>query len=305
MKVRSIQSLLVMIAAAFALSACGGSDDSAPADEPSMMEKAADAASDAADAVGEAASDAADAAGEMAGDAMDAAGDAVDAAGDMAGDAMDAAGEMASDAMDAAGDAASAAGEMAGDAMDAAGDMAGDAMDAAGDMAGDAMDAAGDMAGDAMDAAKGAAASAGAAATAMADDVMGGSASGDCALTVEVGDALAFSTSSMSAPASCDEVSVTITHTGSLPASAMGHNWVLLPKDAIEGVATEGMGAGLGGNYIKEGEDRIVVGSKIVGGGESDTVTFKPADLDAGTEYMYICTFPGHWSVMRGTFTLT
>jgi azurin len=37
----------------------------------------------------------------------------------------------------------------------------------------------------------------------------------------------------------------------------------------------------------------------MIGGGESDTITFDAPE--AGT-YVFLCTFPGHYQVMRGEF---
>ena len=261
-----------LIAVAVLLGACGAGDS----DEKSTIAEAAESAT-------EMASDAADAAGEMASDAADAAGNAVDAAGQMASDAADAAGEMASDAADAAG-------EMASDAANAASEMASDAMDAAGDVANDAAEGASAM----VDDAKAAVASATTAA-----------ASGDgCALAVEVGDSLAYSTNALTVPSSCDTVTVTLTHTGNLPKVAMGHNWVLAADDVADAVAAAGVTAGADGNYLAADETRYVAATKLIGGGESDTVSFSLSDLEAGKNYVYVCTFPGHTSIMRGTFTV-
>lgn len=147
-------------------------------------------------------------------------------------------------------------------------------------------------------------------AEAMPDDIASGAAAQDddgdpCTLAIQAGDTIAFSTSEMSVPSSCAEVTVTLIHTGQLPAAAMGHNWVLVPQDAVDSVAMAGMSAGLEGNYVPPADDRVVAATKIIGGGESDSVTFSLAALDAGTSYVYVCTFPGHWSIMRGTFTVT
>lgn len=38
----------------------------------------------------------------------------------------------------------------------------------------------------------------------------------------------------------------------------------------------------------------------MIGGGESDKVTFEVSKLDPATEYQYFCTFPGHQSIMIG-----
>ena len=39
---------------------------------------------------------------------------------------------------------------------------------------------------------------------------------------------------------------------------------------------------------------------KAVGGGEKDSVTFKTDVLEAGGDYDFFCSFPGHYAVMRG-----
>ncbi|MEM9303444.1 MAG: azurin [Pseudomonadota bacterium] len=131
-------------------------------------------------------------------------------------------------------------------------------------------------------------------------------ADGDpCNVTIKVRDSIAFSTTELSVPSTCSEVSVTLEHIGQMPKTAMGHNWVLLPADDLQEIAMAAMTATAESSYIPEGEDRIVAYTKIIGGGESDTVTFSLSDLEEGTEYAYVCTFPGHWSVMRGKFTVT
>lgn len=277
MKSTRLMMLFGAMIVAFALSACG-SDKGDTSSANSVADAAEEMANDAA---------------EMAEEAADAAGDAAEAAGEMASDAADAAGEMASDAADAAGDMASDVADAAGEMADHAMGAADEAMDSAGEMADDAMAAAGEMADDAK------------AAAASAVSAAAGGASEGCTFDIKVGDQLAFSQTSISAPASCGTVTVTLTHTGNLPAAAMGHNWVLIPKGEVEAVATAGMSAGVAGNYLAEGEDRYIAATKIIGGGESTSVTFSVADMDPNGEYMYICSFPGHWSVMRGTFTIT
>ena len=131
-------------------------------------------------------------------------------------------------------------------------------------------------------------------------------ADGDpCTLEIEAGDSIAFNINAMSAPASCAEVTVTLTHTGTLPAAAMGHNWVVLAEEDVNAVASAGMNAGLEGNYLPPGDERVIAATKILGGGQSDSVTFSLDALEAGRSYTYVCTFPGHWTVMKGTFTVT
>jgi azurin len=98
----------------------------------------------------------------------------------------------------------------------------------------------------------------------------------------------------------CTEVELTLKHTGKLPAQAMGHNWVLTKTADAAGVASDGLGAGFANDHIKKGDARVIANTKIVGGGQSTTVKFPTSKLKKGESYTYICTFPGHSSIMKG-----
>ena len=58
------------------------------------------------------------------------------------------------------------------------------------------------------------------------------------------------------------------------------------------------------GLLVRRAATRARASRKIVGGGQSTTVTIPVAKLKAGESYTYICTFPGHSSIMRGTLTV-
>ena len=47
---------------------------------------------------------------------------------------------------------------------------------------------------------------------------------------------------------------------------------------------------------LREG-DEVIVYTKLLGGGESDTITF---DAPEKGYYTFLCTFPGHWGLMKG-----
>lgn len=126
----------------------------------------------------------------------------------------------------------------------------------------------------------------------------------ECELTIESNDMMQFSTKSLTAPKSCKEVTVTLIHTGKLPKNAMGHNWVLSKQADIPDIASDGMGAGLDKNYLKEGDSRVLAATKIIGGGEQTSVTFASNLLKEGENYAFFCSYPGHYAIMQGTFTL-
>lgn len=99
------------------------------------------------------------------------------------------------------------------------------------------------------------------------------------------------------------KVTVTLTSNGTLPKIAMAHNFVLLKAGTdFSAFAIAGMTHSAEGYIAPEMADKVIVATKLLGPGESDTITFTaPA---AGT-YDYICTFPGHAQAgMHGVLTV-
>jgi azurin len=122
-----------------------------------------------------------------------------------------------------------------------------------------------------------------------------------CKLEITGNDQMQYDKKDLSVAADCTQVQLTLKHAGKLPKEAMGHNWVLVKAADLTAVANAGMSAGPANNYIQAGDKRVIAHTKTIGGGESDTVTFPTAGL-AGQSLMYLCTFPGHNALMRGTF---
>jgi azurin len=122
-----------------------------------------------------------------------------------------------------------------------------------------------------------------------------------CKVEITGNDQMQYDKKEISVPADCTEVQLTLKHVGKLPKEAMGHNWVLVKSADLTAVANAGMSAGLSNSYVQPGDKRVIAHTKTVGGGESDTITFPTAGL-AGQSLMYLCTFPGHNALMRGTF---
>jgi azurin len=126
----------------------------------------------------------------------------------------------------------------------------------------------------------------------------------ECATTVEANDAMQYNVKTITVPKTCKTFAVTLKHTGKLPVTAMGHNWVLSHSADEAGVIADGMKAGAANSYEKPGDSRIVAHTKLIGGGQSDTATINVAKLKAGEQYAYFCTFPGHAALMKGTLSL-
>lgn len=98
------------------------------------------------------------------------------------------------------------------------------------------------------------------------------------------------------------EVTLVLKHVGKLPIESMGHNWVLLNDgvdlDEFNMAAYE---AGIENNHIPE-SDQIIAHTDLIGGGEETSVTFT---APAKGKYTFICSFPGHMSMMKGSFIVS
>ncbi|MBX5462010.1 MAG: azurin [Steroidobacteraceae bacterium] len=123
-----------------------------------------------------------------------------------------------------------------------------------------------------------------------------------CKLEISGNDLMQYDKKELSVSKDCTTVELTLKHTGKLPASTMGHNWVLTKQADFQAVANDGLGAGLANNYIKPGDKRVIAHTKVVGGGESTSVKFSTSALKPGEAYEYFCSFPGHSALMKGTF---
>jgi azurin len=123
-----------------------------------------------------------------------------------------------------------------------------------------------------------------------------------CQLSINATDQMRFEQQTLQVDAHCTEVEVTLHNTGKLPASVMGHDWVLTKTADVASVANAGMSAGLANSFQKPGDARIVAATKIIGGGENASVRFSTAQLETGSSYSYFCSAPGHFSLMKGRF---
>lgn len=92
-----------------------------------------------------------------------------------------------------------------------------------------------------------------------------------------------------------EEITVRLTTESDMPASAMSHNFVLLTLDADADAFARASITARDNDYISpDNEDQVIVHTEMLGGGESDSVTFTVPEEPG--EYTFICSFPGHYA---------
>lgn len=126
----------------------------------------------------------------------------------------------------------------------------------------------------------------------------------ECSVTVDSTDQMSYNTKAIEIDKSCKTFKIELTHSGSLPKNVMGHNLVISKEADMQPIATDGLSVGIDKNYLKDGDARIIAHTKVIGAGETDSVSFDVAKLVADEKYGFFCSFPGHISMMKGTVTL-
>jgi azurin len=116
-------------------------------------------------------------------------------------------------------------------------------------------------------------------------------------IEITANDQMKYSLATMEAKAG-EELKVVLKNIGTLPKEAMGHNWVLLKAGVdVTAFATAAMTA-KDTDYIPPAKKGDVIASiPVLGPKANGETTFK---APAAGEYTFICSFPGHFMLMKG-----
>lgn len=121
----------------------------------------------------------------------------------------------------------------------------------------------------------------------------------DCATTLEANDAMQYNANAIVVPASCAQFTINLKHVGTMPVAAMGHNVVVSKEADMAAIAADG--AAVTPDHVKAGDTRVIAQTKMLGGGESTSVTFDVAKVKDGGPFKFFCSFPGHLALMQGS----
>ena len=116
------------------------------------------------------------------------------------------------------------------------------------------------------------------------------------AVTVQADDKMRFDVTAFEAKPG-QKIVVTFKNVGTTPKFSMGHNFVLLDRSVNEQNVTKFLDAAsteAAHDYVPPGSKEVLAHSKLLGPAETDTVTFNAPQIPG--DYLYLCSFPGHYS---------
>ena len=124
----------------------------------------------------------------------------------------------------------------------------------------------------------------------------------NCEDTLTVGDSIKFDKSSISVPKSCKKFKINLVHNGKMSKTTMGHNVVITATSDVSMVGAKAASAGVKNNYVPK-SDKVIAASTLIGSGEKTSVEFDVSKISSGS-YSYLCSFPGHWAIMKGKLVI-
>jgi azurin len=130
------------------------------------------------------------------------------------------------------------------------------------------------------------------------------SASAKPAQTVEiqiasVANTMAYDKTKLSVPAGS---TVHLTMKNNATMATLPHNWVLVKPGTEASVAAAGLKLGEAAGYFDARDKDALAHTDLAKPGTTSEVTF---DAPPPGDYPYICTFPGHYMMMKGVLTVT
>ena len=113
-----------------------------------------------------------------------------------------------------------------------------------------------------------------------------------------VANMMAYDKTKLSVPTGA---SVHLTLKNSATLDVLPHNWVLVKPGTEAKVAAAGLAKAQATGYVVPGDD-VLAYTPLTPPGKSSDVTFT---VPAPGDYPYICTYPGHYIMMKGVLTVT
>ncbi len=126
----------------------------------------------------------------------------------------------------------------------------------------------------------------------------------ECELNLEADGMMQYSTNKINISSECKEFKINLKNTGTLDVSLAGHNIVISKKSDFESLTSlVNPSNGLNEGYLPK-NDKIIYKTKFLGPSESITLVLDTNKFSKGEDYIFWCSFLGHWGVMNGSLSL-
>ena len=126
-----------------------------------------------------------------------------------------------------------------------------------------------------------------------------------CETSLSAADNMMFDKRKISVDSSCKKFVINFEHKGKMPIAAGGHNVVIIQTEDFNTVVKKiDMKLGAETGFLPETPE-VLAKTAIIGGGSQATLTIDTSKLEKGGSYQFICSFPGHYAVMRGTLEVS
>ena len=127
----------------------------------------------------------------------------------------------------------------------------------------------------------------------------------NCTIKLKGNDQMQFDLKTVTVSAACPSITIELIHTGKLAAQVMGHNVVVSKTADVSAISAAGMKAGGRRRLRALTRCRVLAATPVIGGGASTKAKLAGSKLQAGGDYTYFCSFPGHSGIMKGTLVVT
>ena len=122
----------------------------------------------------------------------------------------------------------------------------------------------------------------------------------NCEIKIEGSDMMKYDVAEITLDTSCKQTKISLKHAGKLPINAMGHNIVIVEENNLNKITQQiNFSLGVEKGYLPDSEDIIFI-STMVGGGDTTELEMDMSKLDKTKSFVFFCSFPGHWALMRG-----
>ncbi|WP_129022169.1 azurin [Edaphocola flava] len=119
-------------------------------------------------------------------------------------------------------------------------------------------------------------------------------------IDLAAGDDMRFSQKDFTVPVG-QQITLTLKHTGQSDKNIMGHNVVILkPGSSTSDFGNAAVNAKAEDYVPKELADKVIAHTQLIGGGEQTEIKFT---ITEPGDYPFLCSFPGHFGMMKGTIT--